>query len=63
MYVYISTHKLKTSLFVRPYIFLGSATPFFTNEPILVELYVVAVYDPMMCMKVDIPGPKYFRGY
>jgi len=31
-----------------------------TDEPKMMKLYTVAVYDLKMCMKGDKPGLKYF---
>ena len=32
------------------------------NEPILMKLYSVVVFDLRMCMKGDNPGPKSIKG-
>ena len=31
------------------------------DEPILVKLHTVTVYNLRMCMKEDNPGPNYFK--
>jgi len=33
-----------------------------TDELILRKIYTIAIYDLMMCIKKENPGPKYFKG-
>ena len=35
---------------------------YLTDEPILMKLYTVTVYNLIICIKEDNHGPKYFKG-